>query len=118
MSSGANNTSNQSLVAVQDLLKISVGFAAGCLVFSTGLLSDNIEFTIIPKLLLGWSWIMLAFSIAMGVLAYMRIPILIAENNNDVHDKYMAIPGRIHHVSFIMGIFLLGFTIISVLMSK
>jgi len=124
MSSGANKPENEQLKSenglkqIVDLLKFTIALATGSLVFSTGLLTEDINLSCWAKLFLFLSWIALTTSAAAGVLAYMRIPMLIAKRDFNMRDKFMEIPGRIHHISFIVGIVSLGVAVVIVLIKK
>lgn len=121
MSSGADGSklnSEEGLKQVIGLLKFTLALATGALVFSAGLLTEDIQINSPAKCFLLFSWIGLAISAAAGVLAYMRIPMLIAEQNFDMRDKFMEIPGRVHHISFLVGLLSLGGALVIALMSK
>ena len=124
MSSGADKSegeqlqSEEGLKQIVDLLKYTIALATGSLVFSAGLLSEDIKLLWWAKFFLFLSWLALATSAAAGVLAYMRIPMLIARKDFNMRDKFMEIPGRIHHISFVVGVLSLGVALIIVLIKK
>ena len=125
MSSGADDSKNkqegseESLKQIVDLLKFTIALASGSLVFSLGLLlAEKIDFTCWVKFFLFSSWLSLALSAAAGVLSYMRIPVLIANQDFNMRDKFMEIPGKIHHISFIIGILSLGIAVLIVIIQK
>lgn len=124
MSSGADKPENERLLSetglkqIIDLLKFSVVIATGALVFSVGLLKENIKLNSYAKIFLLLSWLALAISVAAGVLAYMRIPTLIAKKDFNMRDRLMEIPGRIHHIAFGTGILLLGIALVIALIQK
>lgn len=123
MSSGANKSEDEQLPEngfnqVVDLLKFTIALATGALVFSAGLLTEDIKLNCGAKFCLFLSWLALATSASAGVLAYMRIPMLIAKRKFNMRDKFMEIPGRIHHISFIVGIISLGVALVIALVKK
>ena len=110
--------SKDGLIETISFLKFSLALATGSLVFSAGIVKDNICLSLETKVLLVLSWIMLGGSVACGVLAYMRIPILIAKENYNLRDSYLEIPGQIHQILFGFGTFLLGVALSFALFSK
>ena len=124
MPSGADKSedeqlqSEEGLKQIVDLLKYTIALATGSLVFSAGLLTEDIELLCWAKFCLFLSWLALATSAAAGVLAYMRIPMLIAKKDFNMRDKFMEIPGRIHHISFVVGVLSLGVALIIVMIKK
>ena len=124
MSSGADKPKDEELQSEEglkqtvDLLKFTILLATGSLVFSTGLLTEDIKLVCWAKFCLFLSWLALATSAATGALAYMRIPMLIAKQNFNMRDKFMEIPGRIHNISFVVGILSLGVALVVVLIEK
>jgi hypothetical protein len=87
MSSGADKPEDEQLRSedglkqIVDLLKFTLALATGSLVFSAGLLKEDIKLNCCAKCFLFVSWVALATSAAAGVLAYMRIPMLIAKKD-------------------------------------
>lgn len=124
MSSGADKPkdeqvkSEEGLKQIVDLLKFTIALATGSLVFSAGLLTEDIKLNCLAKFCLFLSWLALAISAAAGVLAYMRIPMLIANQDFNMRDKFMEIPGRIHHISLVVGVLSLGVALIIALIKK
>jgi hypothetical protein len=124
MSSGANKPedeqfqSEDGLKQIVDLLKFTIALATGSLVFSAALLTEDIKLNCWAKCCLFLSWLALATSAAAGALAYMRIPMLIAKRDFNMRDKFMEIPGRIHHISFVIGILSLGVALVIALIKK
>ena len=123
MCSGAENPEDKKLQLegfkqILDLLKFTILLATGSLVFSTGLLTKDINIVFCAKFCLFLSWLSLAASVATGVLAYMRIPMLTAKKDFNIHDKLMEIPGRIHHITFVVGILFLGVALVIILIKK
>jgi hypothetical protein len=106
------------LVAASEFLKYTVALGTGALVFSAGLVTGNVNLSMIAIRLLISAWISITISIVAGVLAYSRIPIQIAEENYDLEDKWFVIPGRIHQLAFVIGIICLGGTLILALSYK
>jgi hypothetical protein len=109
---------DKSLAAAVDVLKATLAIATGTLVFSAGLLKENIQFTYGAKWLLGTSWCCLGISIIAGSLAQLRVPIMIDEKNPDIRDKWFKTPGQIHHVSFLFGVVCLGAAMTLILSAK
>ena len=125
MSSGAKQKegneklqSKEGLTEVIGFLKFSLALATGSLVFSAGIVKETINLSIETKCLLVASWVILGGSVVSGVLAYMRIPILIAKKDYNLRDSYLETPGRIHQILFGLGTFLLGIALSFALFSK
>jgi hypothetical protein len=124
MPSGASPSEDQGppckegLKQLIDLLKFTLALVTGSLVFSVGLLKEDIAFNTCAKYFLLFSWLALTFSAVAGVLAYMRIPMLIANQDYSMRDKFMEIPARIHQIAFIIGLLLLGVTLVIALFLK
>lgn len=101
----------EGLLATTEFLKFTIALGAGALVFGGGLVGDKL--TLPPKA--GWlliaSWALLGLSVAAGVLAYARIPIMLAESNYDLEDKFFTWPGRAHQLLFGVGMICLGFAL-------
>jgi len=110
--------SEEGLKQLIDLLKFTLALSTGALVFSAGLLTEDIKLNFPAKCFLFLSWLALATSAAAGVLAYMRIPMLIARRNYDMRDKFMEIPGRVHHIAFVVGLLSLGVALVIGLVNK
>ncbi|SRR6266496_513973 len=108
----------KSLTAAVNAHKATLALATGTLVFSAGLLKENIKFTCSSKWLLGISWCFLGVSIIAGLLVHLRVPIMIAEDKQDIHDRLFGIPGQIHHIAFVLGVVLLGIAMIVILAAK
>jgi len=124
MPSGADKSKGQPLQSkdglkqIVDLLKFTLALATGSLVFSVGLLTENINLTCYAKHFLFFSWLALAISATAGVFAYMRIPMLIAKKDYNMRDKFMEIPGKIHHIAFVIGLLSLGIALAIALFGK
>jgi hypothetical protein len=124
MPSGANSTEDQGppckegLKQLIDLLKFTLALVTGTLVFSVGLLKEAIALNTCAKVFLLFSWLSLTASAAAGVLAYMRIPVLIAKQDYNFRDNRMEKHARFHQIAFIIGLLLLGVTLIIALFQK
>jgi len=108
----------KSLASAVDALKATIAIATGTLVFSAGLLKENVQLTCAGNLLLATSWVCLGVSIVAGTLAHLRVPVMIAEDKPDIADKWFKPPGRIHHVAFVFGVVFLGAAMIVILAAK
>lgn len=92
--------------------------ATGTLVFSAGLLKEDIQLGCAGKWLLGISWFCLGISIITGSVAQLRVPVMIAEDKPNIADKWFEPPGRIHHIAFVLGVVFLGAAMIAILSAK
>jgi len=101
-----------------DVMKVTMALATGTLVFSAELLKEDVSIGLTAKVFLVASWCFLCTSIIAGALSYMRVPVMISEDNLDIHDKLFSSPGRIHHLSFLVGVIVLGITMILILIGK
>jgi hypothetical protein len=108
----------KSLASAAEVLKATLVVATGTLVFSAGLLKENIHLSCLGKWLLGISWFCLGISIVTGSVAHLRVPVMIAEDKPDIHDKWFKSPGQIHHIAFIFGVIFLGAAMIAILATK
>jgi hypothetical protein len=108
----------KSLTAAVDAHKTTLALATGTLVFSVGLLKENLHFSCWAKWLLGISWCLLGVSIVAGSLVHLRVPMMIAEDKPNIHDQLFEIPGKIHHTAFVFGVILLGVAMIVILAAK
>src|SRR6266581_4656362 len=108
MSNNGDSPEKSALSTAGDFIKYSTAFAAGTLAFSVGLVKETVSFTTWSKGCLIASWILLVVSVVSGVLVFSRIPVQLKQQNYDLEDKYFTIPGRIHQLSFIAGIVMLG----------
>lgn len=104
--------------AAVDVLKYTLTLATGSLVFSASLLKEDVVITCVGKYLLGVSWCCLGCSIVAGALAFSRVPVMIAEGNADINDKWFKWPGRIHHIAFLVGVLVLGSAMTLILFNK
>lgn len=98
-----------------DVIKLTLALATGSLVFSAGLLTEKLTFSCALRFWLIGSWILLGVSVIGGVLGMMRIPMIVHDGNPDVNDKLLTYCMRIHHLSFIAGIILLGIALTQIL---
>jgi hypothetical protein len=105
---GTTDPRKEGLEKASDLLKLSVGFATGALVFSAGLIVEKLDLSGAAGYMLMGSWILLGISAAAGMLSLLAIPMMIAKSNYDLEDPYLEWPVRIHQVAFLFGIMLLG----------
>lgn len=96
------------LLAGAEIVKYLMALATGAIVFSAGLLNDKVILPPAAKWFILISWGALAFSTLGGILASMRIPIQLSEQNYDVEDAYLKYPGLIQQLAFLLGIVLLG----------
>lgn len=108
----------KALSAAVDVVKVTLALATGTLVFSAGLLRDNVKVSSAAKGLLVASWCSLGLSILAGALAYSRVPVMIADDKPDIHDKWFERPGQIHEVAFLVGVVALGIAMILILSAK
>lgn len=100
------------LTTAVDYIKYTTGFGTGALVFSVGLASNAMKLPESSRWLLVMSWAFLAVSVVGGVLAYSRIPVMLAEENYDLEDRYFIVPGRIHQITFGLGVIWLGIALV------
>jgi len=103
------------LTTAADFIKYTTALGTGTLVFSAGLTAENVDLSGFAKACLIASWLLLAISVALGVLTYSRIPIKLAEKNYDTQDKWFSYPGRLHQLTFLAGIACLGVALIGAL---
>lgn len=96
------------LLAGAEIVKYLMALATGAIVFSAGLLSDKVTLPTAAKWFILFSWAVLAFSTLGGILASMRIPVQLSEQNYDVEDPFLKYPGMIQQLAFLLGIVLLG----------
>ena len=85
-----------------------LALGTGALVFSAELIKKDYPMTPGARILVVLAWIALASSVLLGIITYMRIPIMLSEQNYDLEDKYMIRPGRGQQITFLLGIPLLG----------
>jgi len=109
---------SKALSAAVEAVKFSLALATGTLVFSAELLKEEVRIGPPAKVLLAASWCILGISIVAGVLAYLRVPVMISEDKPGIHDKWFEWPGRIHHVAFLLGVAILGLAMICILLDR
>jgi hypothetical protein len=104
--------------AAVDAIKLTMALATGTLVFSAELLKEDVEIGSISKVLLVVSWCLLGISILAGALAYLSVPVMIHEGKPNIGNKFLCIPGLIHHVAFLAGVLVLGLAMVLILAAK
>lgn len=108
----------KALTAAVDVLKVTLTLATGTLVFSAGLLKENVTVSTASKYLLEFSWFALGVSVAAGALAYSRVPVMIGDGQPNIEDQRFKTPGMIHHIAFFLGVTALGVAMIVILSAK
>lgn len=108
----------EGLLATTEFLKFTIALGAGALVFGGGLVGDKLTLPTKAGWLLIASWALLGLSVAAGVLAYARIPIMLAESNYDLEDRFFTWPGRAHQLLFGAGMICLGFALALALFAR
>ncbi len=106
------------LKAAGDIIKVSTGLATGALVFGVGLLPNAASYSPLTRVLLVLSWALLLVSIIAGILSQAAIPVLLADEDYDIENKYYTWPGRIHQVSFGFAVAILAAALISIMYSE
>ncbi len=106
------------LLAGAEIVKYLMALATGAIVFSAGLLNDKVFLPSSAKWFILASWGALAISTLGGILASMRIPIQLSEQNYDVEDAYLKYPGMTQQLAFLLGILLLGIALSIVLFQQ
>lgn len=95
-----------------DGLKLSIGLAAGGLVFSAGLEPNSLS--PFSKIVLSAAWGILAIAVAAGLVSFARIPVAVANRTLDLRgDKYLNVPGMVHDLGLILGFLALGVAMVS-----
>ena len=94
-----------------ELLKLTLSLSTGALVFGAALVKEQLDFSGATKWAVIWAWTLLALAAASGILAISAIPMMIAKSNYDLEDKFLTWPARVHQITFIIGIVLLGFAL-------
>jgi hypothetical protein len=103
------------LLAGAEVVKYLTALGTGAIVFSAGLLSDKLFLPTAAKWLMALSWLVLSLSIFAGVVAAMRIPIQLTEENYNLEDKWLKYPGLVQQFAFLLGIVLLGIALATIL---
>ena len=76
-------------------------------------------FSLVAAWVLVGAWVLLGLSVAAGVVAYLRIPIKIAEAKLELNeDRWFWWPGFIHCMAFFFGILALGVALAIALIAK
>lgn len=101
-----------------DFVNYLLALATGALVFSAGLIKPDYQMSSGARVLLLASWCLLAMSVLGGMFAYMRIPVMLSEQNYNLEDKYMIWPGRVQQGAFVFGIVALGAALFIVLLNR
>jgi preprotein translocase subunit SecG len=91
-----------------ELIKYLTALSTGALVFGAGLAKEDLLQSSTARAVMVASWVFLAISSILGVLAYSRIPMMLSEGTADLNDRYLMFPFRLHQITFIAGILLLG----------
>jgi len=108
----------RALAAATEAVKLTLGLATGALVFSAGLLKEDVQLGHSARCLMAWSWGLLSLAIIAGTLAYLRVPVKTTEGNYDLHDPWFAVPGVAHHLSFLAGMVALGLAMVDILFGR
>jgi hypothetical protein len=106
------------LLAGADVVKYLTALGTGAIVFSAGLLSEKIFLSTASKWFIFFSWCFLALSVLGGLLAGMRIPVQLTEQNYDLEDPYLKWPGLAQQVAFFIGIIFLGIGLTIILVRR
>ncbi len=115
MSNGSESPGKTALSAAGEFIKYSTAFGAGTLAFSVALVKEQVSFSRWSKGFLIASWILLVISVVAGVLAFSRVPIQLSEQNYNLEDKWFSVPGKVHQLTFMLGIIALGVALIVIL---
>jgi hypothetical protein len=103
------------LLAGAEVIKYLTALGTGAIVFSSGLLSDKVFLPTGAKWFMFGAWCLLALSVLAGLIAGMRIPIQLAEENYNVEDVYLKYPGMIQQIAFFFGVLSLGIALTLIL---
>lgn len=113
----AEPPTKEALVTAENLIKYTLLFTTGVLVFSAGLVSEDINLTNPAKIFLLISWLSLTLSILVGTLALSRIPVMLSEGNYNIEDKYLTYPYRAFQALSMVGIVSVGLVLALALFS-
>ena len=113
-----NSSGEVALQAAADFVKYTVTIGAGALAFSVDLVTRNLIFGPWTERVLMFSWLVLAVSVATGVMAWSRIPIQLATQNYNLEDNYFTVPGKIHQICFVLGILAIGLAIFMYVLTR
>jgi hypothetical protein len=114
----ANPPDKAGLEKTADFVNYLLVLGTGALVFSAELIKKDYPMSPAARVLVLVSWLLLAISILGGIVAYMRIPVMLSEKNYDLEDKYMIWPGRVQQRAFLFGIPVLGFALAILLWNR
>jgi hypothetical protein len=114
----ANAPDQAGLEKTADFVNYILALSTGALVFSAELIKKDYPMSLGARDLILISWALLAVSILCGILAYMRIPVMLSEANHDLEDKLMIVPGRIQQVTFLFGMLFLGLALAILLWNR
>lgn len=110
------NPQKEGLEKAGELLKLTLSLSTGALVFGAALVKEQLDFSGATKWAVIGAWVLLSLAAASGILAISAIPMMVAKSNYDLEDKFLTWPARVHQVTFIIGIVLLGFALASSLL--
>jgi hypothetical protein len=102
------NPEKSGLEKTADFVNYVLALGTGALVFSAELIKKDYPMTSGARALILVSWFLLSLSVVGGILAYMRIPVMLSEKNYDLEDKFLTPPGKIQQLAFFIGIIVLG----------
>jgi hypothetical protein len=115
MSTNSSNLPNPpdkaGLEKAADFVNYLLALGTGALVFSAELIKKDYPMSSVARDFVLFSWFLLAISVLGGIIAYMRIPVMLSEKNYDLEDRYMIRPGRVQQLSFLIGIPALGMSL-------
>lgn len=114
----ANAPGQAGLEKTADFVNYILALATGALVFSAELIKKDYPMSLVARDFILASWFLLGVSIACGILAYMRIPVMLSEANHDLEDKFMTIPGKFQQGAFFLGMLFLGFALAILLWNR
>jgi hypothetical protein len=114
----AQAAASDALKAAGDRIKVTTGLATGALVFSVGLLPNAWTYTPLTRVLLLVSWFLLLVSIVAGVLSQAAIPVLMADQDYDIEDRYFTWSGRAHQLSFAVAVVFLASALTTIVYSE
>ncbi|HYM77613.1 MAG TPA: hypothetical protein VE377_16695 [Candidatus Dormibacteraeota bacterium] len=102
------NPDKSGLEKTADFVNYVLALATGALVFSAELIKKDYPMTPLARNLVLASWFLLSLSVVGGMLAYMRIPVMLSDSNYDLEDKFLTPPGKVQQIAFFVGIIVLG----------
>lgn len=101
----------EGLQSAAEWLKLTLALSTGALIFGVGLVKEHIDFAPWQKALMVGAWALLGLASATGILALSAIPMMLANSNYDLEDRFLTWPARIHQGSFMLGSLALGFAL-------